>query len=67
MKNLDELTALCKKLGADPVQAETMARQLMKRSLQIAEKRNIDQIQAMDYLLKVIVHGRMGDVFKEAS
>jgi len=65
MECLEELVQLCQKLGADEAQAETMAKQLLKRSSQLAEERNITQIQAMEHLLKVVVSGRMGEVTNE--
>lgn len=65
MNDLDALGKLFKNMGADAAQAETMAKQLMKRSLQLAEERNITQVEAMEYLLKVVVYGINGNVFKE--
>lgn len=65
MSDLAALTELCKSMGANASQAEIMAKQLIKRSLQLAEERHITQVQAMDYLLKLMVHGQSGEVVKE--
>lgn len=58
-----KLTALCRELGADPEQARTMAAQLLKRAEQLAGERGISRSEAMEYLLKVVVSGRRGEVF----
>ena len=39
-----------------------MARQLIKRAEQLAVERNISLAQAMEHLLRVMVHGRQGEV-----
>ena len=39
MSELEQLTALCERLGAPPAQAATMATQLAKRAGQIATER----------------------------
>lgn len=62
---LDSLVRLCENLGAPPEQARTMARQLWKRSEQIALERNIKQVEAMDHLLKLMVRGRQGGVWTD--
>lgn len=53
---------LCERLGAQPAQAETMARQLLKRADQLASERGIAREQAMKHLLDVLIHGRQGEV-----
>lgn len=62
---MDEFTALvelCRRLGAPAPQAETMARQLLKRADQLALDRGISREAAMDYLLRLVVKGRNGVV-----
>jgi len=53
---------LCKKLGAAPGPAATMARQLVKRADQIARERDIPREEAMAQLLQILVQGRQGNV-----
>jgi len=62
---LTHLTGLCRKLGASLEQAEAMARQLMKRADQLVEQRNQTREQAMEYLLRLLVQGRSGEVPEE--
>ncbi len=61
----ESLVQLCQRLGASPEQARTMARQLWKRSEQIARERNIKQVEAMDHLLRLMVRGRQGVVWTD--
>jgi hypothetical protein len=62
MDELAQLTALCGKLGATPAQAETMARQLIKRADQLTAERNQSREEVMAYLLRLVVQGRHGEV-----
>lgn len=63
MHELAQLTQLCRRLGAaTEAQAETMARQLIKRADQLAVERGIGREAAMERLLSVLVHGRAGQV-----
>jgi hypothetical protein len=62
MTELEQLTALCERLGAPPAQARTMAAQLIKRADQIAAERGIARAEAMKGLLDVVVKGRSGEV-----
>jgi hypothetical protein len=62
VSEFDDLNALCQRLGAQPAQAETMARQLLKRADQLASERGIPRDQAMANLLQLLVHGRQGEV-----
>ena len=62
MSDIIQLQELCRRLGASPEQAETMARQLMKRAEQLAVERTISQEKALEHLLRVLVHGRQGEV-----
>lgn len=62
MNELEQLTALCQRLGADAVQAETMARQLLKRAEQLAAERHSTRETELKRLLDLLVKGRAGEV-----
>lgn len=59
-KQLEQVTALFVRFGADAVRAETMARQLLKRSKQVAQERGISETEALESLLKQVVEARQG-------
>ncbi|MCF3649949.1 hypothetical protein [Synoicihabitans lomoniglobus] len=61
MTDLERVTALCRKLGAAPEQAATMARQLLKRSEQLASERGCSHVEAMEYLLRLTIQGASGE------
>lgn len=61
MTELEQLTALCRRLGAEPAQATTMARQLLKRTDQIAAERGIERTAALAYLIELTIRGRNGE------
>ena len=62
VSDIAQLRELCCRLGASPEQAETMARQLLKRAEQLAVERKISQEKALEHLLRVLVLGRQGEV-----
>jgi hypothetical protein len=62
MSEHEQLTQLCERLGAPPVQAATMATQLLKRAEQIAAERGITREAALQTLLEVVIKGRAGEV-----
>jgi hypothetical protein len=62
VSDIVQLQELCRRLGASAEQAETMARQLLKRAEQLSVERNISQEKALEHLLRVLVHGRQGEV-----
>lgn len=62
MSELDQLTALCERLGAAAPQARTMAAQLLKRADQLAAERGVTRAAALRGLLDVVVKGRAGVV-----
>lgn len=63
MDELTQLTQLCRRLGAETdAQAEVMARQLLKRTDQLATERSITREAALQHLLSVLVHDRQGEV-----
>jgi hypothetical protein len=62
VSELEDITGLCTKLGATPVQAKTMARQLIKRADQISAERGLPREEAINQLLRILVQGRQGTV-----
>ncbi|GAB4269313.1 MAG TPA: hypothetical protein DIU37_05025 [Opitutae bacterium] len=62
MKDLRSLVELCLKLGSTEEQAPILAKQLLKRSSQLAEERGITETEAMDHLLSLMVYGSRGEV-----
>ena len=58
---IESLTALCRRLGAEPAQAATMAAQLSKRAEQLAEERGIERAAALGYLVTLVIKGRNGE------
>ena len=67
MSELEQLTAVCQRLGALPAQARTMAGQLLKRAGQISAARGITRAAALSHLLNLVVKGRAGEVPPEFS
>jgi hypothetical protein len=61
MNELDQLTALCERLGAANAQAATMAGQLLKRADQLALDRGIERTAALGYLIELVLKGRNGE------
>ncbi|MFZ9682526.1 MAG: galactokinase [Cephaloticoccus sp.] len=61
MNELEQLTRLCERLGAEPAAAAVMAAQLQKRAAQLAAARGVTREAAMHYLLEVLVKGRQGE------
>ena len=57
---LAQVATLLKRLGAESSQADVMAGQLLKRSKQIAEARDITQAEALEKLLKQVIEARQG-------
>ncbi|HEY4301681.1 MAG TPA: hypothetical protein VGM73_12470 [Candidatus Didemnitutus sp.] len=62
MTELEQVTALCRRLGASETQAPIMAAQLLKRADQLVSERKITRVEAMKHLLQVLVEGRAGRV-----
>lgn len=62
MDEIAQLTKLCRGLGASPEQADAMARQLSKRADQLVAERGQTREAAMEYLLRLLVQGRAGEV-----
>ncbi len=62
MNELAQLTAVCRGLGAQPEQADAMARQLLKRADQLVVARGQTRAEVMAYLLRLVVQGRSGEV-----
>jgi hypothetical protein len=62
MDEVSKLAEVCRRLGAPPQQAETMARQLLKRADQLALERNQSREAALDYLLRLVMKGSVGEL-----
>ena len=62
MNELAQLTRVCRGLGAPPEQADTLARQLIKRADQLVIERGQTREEVMAYLLRLVVQGRSGEV-----
>lgn len=62
MTEFEQLEELCRRLGAAPSQAATMATQLLKRADQLAAERGVPREEALRGLLEVLVKGRAGEV-----
>ena len=65
MTELEQLTALCARLGASPTQAATMAAQLQKRAAQLAIERGTTAEGELQRLLELMISGRAGNVPKD--
>jgi hypothetical protein len=65
MNELDQLTELCQRLGANPEQARVMAAQLLKRAEQLALEKNSTREAELKRLLDLVVKGRAGEVPKD--
>lgn len=61
MNETEQLTELCRRLGASPAQAATMAAQLLKRADQLAQERGIERTAALAYLIDLVIKGRSGE------
>lgn len=61
MTEHEQLLQLCERMGAPHAQAETMARQLSKRADQLVETRGLSRVDAMAYLLQLLIKGRNGE------
>lgn len=61
-ENFSALVNLCCRMGAGEDQAKVMARQLIKRSEQIAQERGVNRVEAMRELIELLIKGRNGTV-----
>jgi hypothetical protein len=61
MTELEQMTQLCSRLGANPAQAATMAAQLLKRADQLAIDRGIERTAALSYLVELVMKARNGE------
>ena len=65
MNELEQMTALCSQLGANPSQAAIMAAQLLKRADQLAVERGIERTAALSHLVELIIKSRSGEMTSE--
>ncbi len=61
MNETEQLTELCRRLGASPEQAATMAAQLLRRAEQLASERGIERTAALAHLVGLVIKGRSGE------
>jgi hypothetical protein len=52
------LQNLFKQIGADELQSQRMASQLLKRANQVAKEESISEVEALETLLKKILEGQ---------
>lgn len=52
------LQELFKQIGADELQSQRMASQLLKRADQVAKEESISETEALENLLKKIIEGQ---------
>lgn len=52
------LQGLFKQMGADELQSQRMASQLLKRASQLAKEQSISELEALEILLKKILEGQ---------
>lgn len=57
MTEEEQLAGLCRRLGAQPPQDRLMARKLLERAAQISRTREVDRLQALQYLLSLMNSG----------
>jgi hypothetical protein len=62
MSEQEQLTQLCRRLGAPRAQAATMAAQLLKRAKQLATTRGTTREAELARLLELVVKGRAGEL-----
>ncbi|MFO7725737.1 MAG: hypothetical protein R6V45_09335 [Oceanipulchritudo sp.] len=67
MTEEEQLARLCRNFGAAPPQDRLMARKLLERADQIARNRQMDKLQALQYLLSLMTRGpESGNVLNSA-
>lgn len=52
------LQSLFKQMGANQIQSQRMASQLLKRANQLAKEESISEVEALQTLLKKIIEGQ---------
>ena len=65
MNELEQMTVLCARLGANPSQAAIMAAQLLKRADQLAVERGIERTAALSHLVELVIKSRSGEMTSE--
>jgi hypothetical protein len=55
---VEQVSALFIRMGAEREASQVMARQLLKRSKQIAAERGVSELEALEKLLKQVVEAR---------
>ena len=60
---LEQVSAVLVGFGAEEGQAKVMAKQLLKRSEQVAQEKGISKIKALADLLELVKAGRSGESY----
>lgn len=67
MPDPDKLEELCRRFGARPPQDRLMARKLVERAEQLSRKRDMEPLQALQYLLSLMVNAREQDATPDSA
>lgn len=60
IEEIEQLSKVFVNLGSDESQAKTMATQVVKRAGQLAKQRGKGRVEALQYLMNLVVSGRSG-------
>lgn len=63
MNEIEHVSVLLRKMGAEEDRARVMAAQLVKRAEQIAKERGIEKVAALAELLQLVRSGREGESY----
>ena len=64
MTELEQVTDLLMKFGAEEAQARVMAAQLLKRADQVSEEKGVSKVEALSGLLELVKAGRSGENYE---
>lgn len=60
-QEIESLAKVFMNMGSSEKQGAVMARQLLKRAEQLAETRGKGRVEALQYLMQLVVSGRSGE------
>lgn len=63
MNEIEHVSVLLRKMGAEEDRARVMAAQLVKRAEQIGKERGIEKVAALAELLQLVRSGREGESY----
>lgn len=67
MDEAKQLALALEGMGAEPQQADVMAKQLLKRAEQIAERDGVSKVEALAKLLALVKSGREGESYDQTD